>query len=99
MRQEKLLTIREAALELGVTEKEIIDLTEQGKIPAYKIGGVYLRFKPEHVQALKQKISKFQKSKEKAGFIERAQDFFYFNTFYILTFLLIVLMLIIIYIR
>ena len=42
MNEEKLLTVREASLILGISEKEVLDLAESGAIPAYKIGGVYL---------------------------------------------------------
>ncbi|MGD9014914.1 MAG: helix-turn-helix domain-containing protein [Candidatus Omnitrophota bacterium] len=94
MDQNKLLTIREAAEVLGVTDQEIIDLVEEGKIPAYKIGGVYLRFKPEHIQQVRQKIT--PPSKAKVSLADRLHDFFYFNDFYILAVLIIILMLIII---
>ncbi len=97
MKQNKLLTIREVAEELGITEQEVIDLAEEGKIPAYKVGGVYLRFKLEHVQEVKQGISRLLKNKVKVGWLQRLQDFLYFNDFYILTSLIIILMLIIIF--
>lgn len=97
MKQNKLLTIREVARELGISEQEVIDLAEQGKIPAYKIGGVYLRFKPEHIQEAKQRIFHRAPEKIKAGLFERLQDFVYFNDFYILAALIIILMLIIIF--
>lgn len=97
MKQDKLLTVREVAQELRVSEREVIDLVEQGKIPAYKIGGAYLRFKSEHLQEVKQKISKLTKLENHASFSERLQDFFYFNDFYIVSFLIIILMIIIIF--
>ena len=106
MKQEGFLTIKEAAQELGITEQEVIDLAEAGKISAYKIGGVYLRFKPEHVQEAKQNISQPTISqpnisqptqdKVKVSLGEKIEDFFYFNDFYILALLIIILMLIII---
>ncbi|MFH1339416.1 MAG: helix-turn-helix domain-containing protein [Candidatus Omnitrophota bacterium] len=97
MKQDKLLTVREVAHELGVSEGEVIGLAEQGKIPAYKIGGVYLRFKPEHVQEVKQEISKSAGMEERVSVFEKLQDFFYFNDFYIVSFLIIILMIIIIF--
>jgi excisionase family DNA binding protein len=96
MNQKKLLTIREVAEQLGITEQEVIDLAKEGKIPAYNIGGVYLRFKPEHIQEAKAKFSKPIQDKKGTGWLERLQDFFYFNDFYILAFLIIILMLLII---
>ncbi len=91
------MTIREVAVELDITEQEVIDLAEEGKIPAYKIGGAYLRFKPEHIQEAKRMIPGLQHRKIKVGLVERITDFFYFNDFYILSVLLIILMLLIIF--
>ena len=96
MKQDKLLTIREVAQELGVDEQAVFDLAEQGKIPAYKIGGVYLRFKADNVQEIKRKIAKSIKSRDKVGFAERIRDFLYFNDFYILSLLIIIAIVIII---
>ena len=97
MKQNKLLTIREVAEELGVNEQEVINLAEKGRIPAYKIGGVYLRFKPEHVRETKKSISKSLQVRDRVGLGERLRDFLYFNDFYILASLIIILMLILIF--
>lgn len=98
MTDQKLLTVREVALILGVTEREILDLAEDGSIPAYKIGGVYLRFKKEQVDDYKKK-SKQQKANpaQKYSIKEKISDFFYFNDFYILSGIIILLMLYIIF--
>jgi len=92
------LTIREAALLLGVSEKDVIDLAEQGHIPAYKIGGVYLRFKRQQLEEYKQKFLTHlnKKPEEKYTLPERISDFFYFNDFYILAALIIGIILVII---
>ena len=98
MEENKLITVREAAKELGIDEQEVIDLAEDGKIPAYKIGGVYLRFKPEQVQEAKRRLGKIiKKQSAKISFAERLEDFFYFNDFYILSLLIIIALLIIIF--
>lgn len=99
MNQEKLLTVREVAEELGINEGEVVDLAETGKLPAYKIGGVYLRFKVEQVRQLRQEILKSAGPKAGAGFWERLRDFFYFNDFYIFSFLILVLMAILIFLN
>ena len=52
----KLLNIRDVAKYLNITEKEVIELAESGAIPAYKVGGVYLRFKKEQLDGIKHKI-------------------------------------------
>lgn len=99
MGQEKLLTIREAASLLGVSEKEIIDLAEKGLIPAYKIGGVYLRFKRQQLEEYRQKFLAPLKpsAAEKYTLMEKVGDFFYFNDFYLLAALIIILILVIIF--
>jgi len=86
---EKLLTIREVAKFLGITEKDIIDLAEAGTIPAYKVGGVYLRFKREQVEEYK-KQNKIGHAQAKASFADAVADFLYFNDFYLLSALIII---------
>lgn len=84
---EKLLTIREVAALLGLTEKQVIDLAEEGKIPAYKVGGVYLRFKREQVEEYRKGIKTGPKPQTKIG--DSIADFFYFNDFYLVSALVI----------
>ena len=48
MADEKLLTVREVSVLLRISEKEVMDLAETGLIPAYKVGGVYVRFKKDY---------------------------------------------------
>lgn len=93
MGEEKLLTIREVSLMLGITEKEVIDLAENQVIPAYRIGGVYLRFKLQQVEEYKKKIDpEARKSRflEGYSFKDRAVDFFYFYDFYIVSAIIII---------
>jgi excisionase family DNA binding protein len=96
MPQEKLLTVREVAQMLKLTEKEVIDLAQEGKIPAYKVAGEYLRFKPQEIEEFKKKNFEFILSKPKVSIKEKIIDFFYFNDFYIFSFLIIIILLIII---
>jgi len=99
MAEEKLLTIRDVSLILGISEKEVVDLAEAGNLPAYKVGGVYLRFKREQIEAFKKsnKAFTYKTPLKKYAFKDRVADFFYFNDFYILSVLIILLMLIIIF--
>ncbi len=100
MAEEKLLTVREVSLFLGISEKDVMDLAQAGKVPAYKVGGVYLRFKRDQVE-------KYQKSNvaptheiynpKQQSFQEKVNDFFYFNDFYILSAVLILLIVFIIF--
>ena len=110
MAEEKLLTVREVSLILGLSEKTIVELAENGGIPAYKVGGVFLRFKREQISEFKKKapanllkrdaLQKYAFNSpltEKTTFRDKVSDFFYFNDFYILTLVIIVLLLAIIF--
>jgi excisionase family DNA binding protein len=100
MAEEKFLTVREASLMLGVSEKDIVALAENGTLPAYKIGGVFLRFKKEQVAAYLRKMQPagFQPARpEKGGFPDKLRDFFYFNDFYIVSLLIIAFLLALIF--
>ncbi len=88
--REKLLTIREAAQYLDVTEKQIIELSDKSIIPAYKVGGVYLRFKKEQLDAIRHKIRPpTEEDDVEYSFSDKLSDFFYYNDFYILALLII----------
>ena len=100
MADEKLLTIREVSILLGISEKEVIELSENGIIPAYKIGGVYLRFKRQQIEDYRKKIrldSQKNAISENYNLKDRVSDFFYFNDFYILSVLLVILLLFVIF--
>jgi len=91
--REKLLTIREAAHYLGISEKEVIEFAEQGLIPAYKIGGAYLRFKKEQLDSVKNNFNNLiQKDNLRYSFFDRVKDFFYYNDFYIICLLIIAIL-------
>jgi excisionase family DNA binding protein len=100
MKEEKLLTIRDVSIILGVSEREVMDLAESGVIPAYKVGGVYLRFKREQVEDFRRKLNAFvtqDPAAHRFSFKEKVADFLYFNDFYILSALLILIMLVVIF--
>lgn len=100
MAEEKLLTIREVSLILGISEKEVIALAESQTIPAYRIGGVYLRFRRHQVEEYR-KVIRPQIHKRnilhKISFADKLSDFFYFNDFYILSFIAVAVILVIIF--
>ncbi len=100
MSQEKLLTVREVSIFLNISEKEVMDLAQAGTIPAYKVGGVFLRFKKEQIHDYRKSAhpssSKVSLSKS-TPLQEKISDFFYFNDFYILSALLIFLLLAVIF--
>lgn len=100
MADEKLLTVRDVSLLLGISEKEVLDLAESGKIPAYKIGGVYLRFKKEQIETIRQSFKTHpakQYTSAQYSFKDKVADFFYFNDYYILAVILILLILFVIF--
>ncbi len=100
MTEEKLLTVRDVSYFLGISEREVLDLSQNGAIPAYKVGGVYLRFKREQVEEYKRK-NKSLLHKDNNGhdypLSDRVQDFLYFNDFYIFSFVIVALIIFIIF--
>jgi len=100
MTEEKLLTVRDVSLFLNITEKEVLDLAESSQLPAYKVAGVYLRFKKEQVEEFRKNNKTLITPTHASGdysWGERVSDFFYFNDFYILSILIILLILVIIF--
>lgn len=100
MSEEKFLTVRDAAIILGVSEKEVVDFVDKGALAAYRIGGVYLRFKKEQVLEFKKKSPVFAPRIDKPPqypFKDKLSDFIYFNDFYILAAAVIVSLLFIIF--
>jgi excisionase family DNA binding protein len=86
----KLLTIREVAQILSITEKEVIELSEKGVIPAYKVGGVYLRFRKDQLDQIRDRIKPDQSLVSIEGTVlEASRDFVYRNDFYILSLVVI----------
>jgi excisionase family DNA binding protein len=95
MTEEKMLTVRDVALLLGVSEKDVLDLTGNGTIPGYKVGGVYLRFKKDQVEQYKKNQSLLKPKavkEEPEGLRSRFGDFFYFNDFYIFALIFVVIL-------
>jgi excisionase family DNA binding protein len=99
MAEEKLLTVRDVSIILGISEKEVMDLAENASIPAYKIGGVYLRFKKDQVLEFKKTKHVSSTPDIRSGYSlkDKISDFLYFNDFYISAILIIVLLLVIIF--
>ncbi len=87
---EKLWTTAEVAEYLGVQEIDVEQLVRQGKLTAYKLGGQFLRFRPDQVEALKNQIQ-FRPNKAKAVALAKdpwfvqIHDFLYFYDFYIIS--------------
>ena len=100
MVEEKLLTVREVSFVLDISEKEVIELVDSGALPAYKVGGVYLRFKRQQIEDFKKSFkhpAHKNKPVKKHSFKDKVSDFFYFNDFYILSALIIIVLLVFIF--
>ncbi len=88
-----LLTMREAAQILGLSEKDVIELCEANKIPHYRFAGEFLRFKREEILKIKSEIqSKFNLRTPAVSFKERIRETLYFNDFYIISTVLIMVL-------
>lgn len=100
-KEDRLLNLSEAAKFLEVSEENLQRLAEEGKVSAYKIGGVFLRFKPEHLRLSKPCIKneieslsldppkqKITFENEKISFLGKIREFWYFYDFYVVTFIL-----------
>lgn len=87
---EKLWTTEEVARFLGIHDVDVEVLVRQGKLTGYKLGGQFLRFRPEQVQALKGTIrfrpnaAKRQAARKDSVRIQ-VRDFLYFYDFYVIS--------------
>lgn len=96
----QFISVRETAQLLGVSEKKVMDLIEEGKLQAYRIADKFLRLKKSEVQNLRNLgevvreniIIPYSRS-------ERLRDFFYFNDFYIFSFIMILGLLYVIFLK
>ena len=87
---EKLWTTAEAAQCLGITTTDVEELVRQGTLTGYRLGGRFLRFRPDQVTALKGQVQiKPDRSKPAAArrgmWFHTLRDFLYFNDFYIVS--------------
>ena len=87
---EKLWTTAEVAKFLGINDVDVEQLVQQGKLTGYKLGGKFLRFRPDQVEALKGKL-RFRSSTTTAAvhpsdpWLNGFRDFVYFFDFYIIS--------------
>ena len=57
---EKLLSIKEVADYLKISEEEVKRLVDVGEIPAYRIGDTFLRFRKDQIDAIRSDISEIE---------------------------------------
>ncbi len=85
MTTDQFISVREAAQILKVSEKKIMELSEQGKLLSYRIAGQFIRFKRADIAGIKNAGSVVAESTHyEYTSSERLRDFFYFNDFYII---------------
>lgn len=87
---EKLWTTSEVAKYLGIHETEIARLIREGKLSAYKLGGRFLRFRPDHVQQLKCTFRETTAdvavlNPPRVSWLQHIYEFVYFYDFYIVS--------------
>lgn len=63
---EKLISIKEVADYLKISEEEVKRLVDAGEIPAYRIGDTFLRFRKEQIDAIKSEISEIEEKEPQA---------------------------------
>lgn len=124
---DKLMNTKEVAEYLSLSEEGVKELVTKGKIPAYKVGGLLLRFKREQVELCRKRFASVSGDVSEAAspadriesrfahlvgdrsmgagrrifkrqgeivpysFIEKLEDFLYYNDFYILSLILLVM--------
>jgi len=87
---EKLWTTAEVAQFLGIGDVDVEQLVREGKLTGYKLGGQFLRFRPDQVEALKNSM-RFRRAAEAAAvpardsWLQQAVDFLYFYDFYVIS--------------
>ena len=104
--EEELLSIQEAAELLEISEAEVHTLVDEHRVPRHTAAGSLLRLKKRDIEDLKIKwriqrelfpekepFFSHHNTVEKAGFMDKLVDFWYFNDFYILCSMLILVLL------
>ena len=87
---EKLWTTSEAAQLLGVTEEDVEQLVREGQLTGYRLGGQFLRFRPDQVQHLKRTM-RFRPTPARSSahptrsVRERVKEFWYFYDYYLVS--------------
>ena len=83
---DQFISVREAGQLLGVSEKKIMELSDEKELKIYRIAGQFIRFKKSDVLTMKNAGSIISENThyEYTG-SERIRDFFYFNDFYLVS--------------
>ena len=92
---EKLLTLEEAARHLDVPPDDVEALIRSGKLPAFHLGGSFLRIRLKDVEAAKIAFPRAVRTSHdrRSRHTDRLSDFLYFNDFYLISILIILILL------
>lgn len=86
-----MLSLEEVKKYLKIEQADLEKYMQKGLLNAYKVGGVYIRFRKDEVLSLKYDVlSKKINPALKITFLERLFDFWRFNNFYIISILAII---------
>lgn len=97
---EKLWTTAEVARYLGIAEVDVEQLVREGKLTGYKLGGQFLRFRPNQVEELKGAIRFRQPGKTRKASARAVtpwglfKEFFYYYDFYVVSALLLAVLIV-----
>ncbi len=97
---EKLLTLKEACEILALEPDEMLRLVDEGKMPCFRIGGEYIRFKRSQIEIFDIKSGSL-KPRAPASFfadipysgIDWIKDLWRFNDVYIISSIIIITLL------
>ncbi len=85
-----MLTLDEVKNYLEVEQQVLEKYIQDGVLHAYKIGGVYIRFRKEEVLSLKYDVLlKQKKNGPSVSFGQKLWNFWRFNNFYLISVLII----------
>lgn len=80
-----LLSPDEVQRYLEIEPKALDDLVRTGKLHSYRLGGSYLRFRKDEVEALRAAFLSKKAAKKSRSFFAILRDFWVFNNFYIIS--------------
>ena len=87
---EKLWTTTEVARYLNIREQDVEQLVRDSKLTGYKLGGQFLRFRPDQVQGLKGSVQPRSEqdlavAAPAEGWQTKIREALYFYDFYLLS--------------
>ena len=88
---DRLYNEKEAAEYLGISEQKLNDLVKEKRLPAYKLGGEFLRFLQKDLDNARESRPLSGAHKE-YSLLSRLKDYIYYNDFYIIVAILIIIL-------